>query len=447
MKQYEKYKPTKISWIGEVPSHWRETKLKYIGYLYSGLTGKGGDDFKQLGNTQNKPFIPFTNIANNERISPKQLEEVLITDNDHQNKVEKGDLFFMMSSENFDDVGKSTILLDDLGEVYLNSFCKGYRITDKNVNPLYLNYLLLNYPYRRRLMIEANGFTRINLKMEKVNDFEITLPPKDEQTVIANFLEKKTTDIDKLIYNKQKLIELLKEEKTAIINNAVTKGINSNVKLKPTNNIWIGDIPEHWEIVKCNHYIRLRHGYQFMNYDFTPEGIKVVKITQLNPDGTLDLSSATFIDESRLQEFQDILINVGDILMALTGGTIGKIIRVTEVNEPLLQNYRVGNFFPANMHMDKDFMFWILSSEIILNQIFFEQRETGQPNIGKENFNSMHIALPPLEEQIKIAKALKTGTEKIKETISKIETEILLMKEYRAALISEAVTGKIKLTT
>ena len=91
-------------------------------------------------------------------------------------------------------------------------------------------------------------------------------------------------------------------------------------------------------------------------------------------------------------------------------------------------------------------MFWILSSEIILNQIFFEQRETGQPNIGKENFNSMNIALPPLEEQIQIAKAIKTGTEKIKETISKIETEILLMKEYRAALISEAVTGKIKLT-
>jgi len=230
MKRYDKYRPTNIPWIGEIPKHWEETKLKYIGYLYSGLTGKGGDDFKQTGNPMNKPFIPFTNIANNEVIDPTKLEYVVMKEEDNnQNQVKKGDLFFMMSSENFDDVGKTTILLDDLGEAYLNSFCKGFRVTDKNVNPIYLNYLLLNYPYRRRLMIEANGFTRINLKMEKVNDFIISLPPIKEQNDIADFLSKTTTQLNKLIATNEGIFGLsdrktgfIQEYKTALISEAVT---------------------------------------------------------------------------------------------------------------------------------------------------------------------------------------------------------------------------------
>jgi len=212
---------------------------------------------------------------------------------------------------------------------------------------------------------------------------------------------------------------------------------------KPSFIDWFPEIPKHWQVVKCNHYIHLRHGYQFMNYDFTPEGIKVVKITQLKPDGTLDASEASNVDESRLNEFMDIIINEGDILMALTGGTIGKIIKVREVKEPLLQNYRVGNFFPVNDKMDKDFMFWVLSSDVILSQIFFEQRETGQPNIGKENFNSMHIALPLVSEQISIANFLDKKTSQIDALIANKKKLIELLKEERTAIINNAVTKGI----
>jgi len=230
MKRYEKYRQSNIPWIEETPKHWEETKLKYVGYLYSGLTGKSGDDFKQTGHPLNKPFIPFTNIANNEIIDPNKLEFVVIKEEDaNQNRVKIGDLFFMMSSENFDDVGKSTILLHDLGEVYLNSFCKGFRVTDKNVNPLYLNFLLLNFPYRKRLMIEANGFTRINLKMEKVNDFVILLPPLEEQNFIAEFLTKSMTHLNKLISTNENIFGLsdrktglIQEYRTSLISEVVT---------------------------------------------------------------------------------------------------------------------------------------------------------------------------------------------------------------------------------
>jgi len=211
-------------------------------------------------------------------------------------------------------------------------------------------------------------------------------------------------------------------------------------KYKDSGEVWLGDIPEHWSIVKFNLYVNLRHGYQFRDYDFTPEGIKIIKITQLLSSGELDTENVSFIDKSRLSEFEGILISDGDILMALTGGTIGKIIKVKYVQEPLLQNYRVGNFFPSSSKLNKNFLFWILSSNLILEQIFYDQRETGQPNIGKDDFNRMFFILPDKREQVIITSFLDRETARIDALIEKKKRQIELLKEKRAALISHAVT-------
>ena len=403
MNPYPNYKPSGIEWIVEIPSHWEETKLKYIGYLYAGLTGKSGEDFKQTDNPQNKPFIPFTNIANNLKINPNQLDKVVMSEDDEQNKVVKNDLFFMMSSENFDDVGKATILLNDLGECYLNSFCKGFRVTDKNVHSPYLNYLLLNDAYRRRLMIEANGFTRINLKMEKVNDFEISLPPLEEQTTIANFLDDKTKQIDKLISNKQKLIELLKEERTAIINEAVSgKGKN-------------------WERKKLKYVAKLKSGDGITADDIRPEGDYPV----YGGNGLRGYSSA-FTHEGKY------------VLIGRQGALCGNI------------NYAYGKFF-ASEHavvvsiLDGSEFVWLgeLLRSMNLNQY---SQASAQPGLSVEKLQNLTITVPPSKEQTAIVHRIQTETQRIDSTISKIEKEIELMNEYRTALISEIVTGKIKVT-
>lgn len=188
----------------------------------------------------------------------------------------------------------------------------------------------------------------------------------------------------------------------------------------------------------------LRHGFQFRDYDFTDEGVKIVKITQLNPNGYLDLTKANTIDESRISEFRDIVINEGDILMALTGGTIGKIILADIKDEILLQNYRVGNFIPlVDEELDKDYLYLQLSSPFIQKQINYHVRETGQPNIGKGDFRKIFLAIPPLEEQKQIVEHIKTETTTIDTAIAKAEREIELIKEYKEAMMSEAVMGKI----
>src|SRR5690606_5557256 len=133
---------------------------------------------------------------------PIYLGTVVINPGEKQNKVRKGDLFFLMSSEGYGDIGKTAVLADDIEEAYLNSFCKGYRVNQNKCNPYFLNYLLLSSIYRQRLLVEGKGFTRINLKMEKVTDFEIFIPSKiSEQEEVAKYLDQKTAIIDAIVSN------------------------------------------------------------------------------------------------------------------------------------------------------------------------------------------------------------------------------------------------------
>lgn len=207
----------------KVNSNYSSFRLKDLGKLYSGLSGKAGDDFNQDNNSNNKGFIPFTNIANNTYLKKDHLGTVLVYENESQNKVEKGDIFFLMSSEGYEDIGKSAILDDDLEETYLNSFCKGYRVINRKANPYFLNYLLLADNYKKLITVEGKGFTRINLKMEKINDFIVYIPPTiEEQNDIVKLLDSKTRTIDNIIVNINTQIATLKELRKTLINDVVT---------------------------------------------------------------------------------------------------------------------------------------------------------------------------------------------------------------------------------
>ena len=215
-------KDSGVEWIGEIPSGWNIKKLKYIGNLYGGLTGKSGKDFNDEDNPHNKPFIPFTNIFNNVYISDKHYQYVNVEPDERQNRVRENDLFFLMSSEGYDDLGKSSILISEIDELYLNSFCKGFRINSGKVDPLFINYQLLGDTQRKLISIEGKGFTRINLRQDKLNSTYMFIPPLQEQQQIVGYLDKETIKIDKLIDIESKRINLLKEYRQSLISDVVT---------------------------------------------------------------------------------------------------------------------------------------------------------------------------------------------------------------------------------
>lgn len=214
-------KDSGIEWIGKIPEHWEIKRLKDLGFLYSGLTGKAGSDFTDE-HQWSCDFIPFVNIANNQYISLSDMKKVIVAPQEKQNQVKKDDLFFLMSSENYEDIGKTAFLRSDIRSTYLNSFCKGFRFTAKKIAPNFANYLFSSQKYRDSFAIEGKGFTRINLKIEKVNNLFFLLPPLREQVEITEHLDKRTGHIDQIIKNINLQIEIQKELRKTLINDVVT---------------------------------------------------------------------------------------------------------------------------------------------------------------------------------------------------------------------------------
>jgi type I restriction enzyme, S subunit len=200
------------------------------------------------------------------------------------------------------------------------------------------------------------------------------------------------------------------------------------------------EVPEGWEEVKFSDYVELKHGYQFRDYDFTEEGIKVIKIGQLKQNGHLDLTNCSYISKERLDEFKEVIIKDGDILMALTGATLGKVSKVTNINEPIVQNYRVGNFYPLNSHkLLKDFFYNVFGSDLFLKQVFSRINQGAQPNVGKADFQFFKFLLPPLPEQEKIASILSKTDEQIELT----EEIIAKIEELKKGLMRQLLTKGI----
>ena len=190
---------------------WVKKKLGDLGFSFSGLSGKTIDDFGE-----GKPFIPYMNIFTNGKINSKQLEYVRIAENERQNKVEQGDWFFTTSSETPDAVGMTSVLVEDIGEAYLNSFCFGFRLYDKSeFEPEFVSYLFRSLELRKKISLFAQGSTRYNLpKQQMFNKLYISYPSSlSEQRRIASIL----SSADKVIDSTQKLIAKYKSIKQGMM--------------------------------------------------------------------------------------------------------------------------------------------------------------------------------------------------------------------------------------
>jgi type I restriction enzyme S subunit len=433
IKCYEKYKQTKNFWYPEVPSHWLLSKVKYIAKTIAG--GTPSTDKSEYWDNGDIPWLPSGKLQNCEITTAEKFITEEGLNNSSTKWIKSNTTLIALTGATCANIGflrfqacanQSVVAIDEFQD---------------KANSRFLFYMLISM--RKQILTHQSGGAQAGINDGNVKNLFLVVPPLNEQLKISQYLDHQTAIIDQLIQQKEKLIVLLKEKRQSVINEAVTKGLNPNAKMKDSGIEWLGEVPESWELVKFNRYVFLKHGYQFRDYDFTDEGVKIVKITQLKADGSLDVSNASFIDINRISEFKEIIIEEGDILMALTGGTIGKIIKVEKVDEILLQNYRVGKFIPTSNRLSKDFLFWVLSSIQIQYQIFFAQKETGQPNIGKEDFGKMMFVLPPISEQSEIVQFIANSIKKISDLIRLIELEIVKLNDYRQSIISEAVTGKI----
>lgn len=419
---YPECKARRAGWLGKLPATWEIVRLKYAAQLI----GQKIDP---------KPHHKYVGMENIESGTGRYVATQDAVSEGLSSSFDKGDVLF----------GKlrpylAKTWLAEFGGVCSSEFLV---LRGQRVCPEYLKYYTMTEGFVDQVNSSTYGAKMPRASWDFISLLDVPVPSVDEAKTIAHFLDCETAKIDALIEKQQQLIELLREKRQTVINHAITKGLNPNAPMRDSGVEWLGEVPEGWRVAKFTQYINIRHGHQFRDYDFVDEGTKIVKITQLNKDGFLDLSKCSYVSSARLHEFEDIRIVAKDILMCLTGGTIGKIIRVGSVNEPLLQNYRVGHFSSSKSSMSDDYIYYLMSSDAILGQINFLLRETGQPNIGMEDFGEMQICIPNLDAQKEISQYLNEILPKLSKVKDVASSAISYLRERRTALISAAVTGKI----
>lgn len=285
-------------------------------------------------------------------------------------------------------------------------------------------------------MIQA---TIQNVSAEKYASYVIPFPPIQEQQAIAAFLDCETGRIDTLIGKKQRFVELLKEKRTALISHAVTKGLNPKIKMKPSGVNWLGDVPEHWDVKRMKHLGAIRYGLGEPP-EYVDDGLPFIRATDINR-GRVEMDLVKKIRPEDVPWSRNPQLKLNEILVVRSGAYTGDSAIITSNVANCIAGY---DMVYTPMKAYAPFMAWVLLSKYMLNgQIYLERMRAAQPHLNAEELGNFVVMLPPLPEQQAIADFLDYETGKIDVLMAKVETAIETLKEYRTALISAAVTGKI----
>lgn len=353
-------------------------------------------------------------------------------------RVDKGDLVMSICGT----IGRPVII--NIPSCIHDGFVQLYDI--RNADTEYLYYILQFH--EKDFEAKGQPGTQVNLNTTIVENFIVYFPSLPEQCQIATIL----STADAVIEKTQAAIAKYKAIKQGMLQDLFTRGIDTVTgKLRPSyqdapelyKESKLGWIPKEWNEEIFGEQIELVHGHQFRNYDFTEFGVAVVKIGQVKPDN-VDLSNCSFVSADRMEEFRNETIRNGDVLMALTGATLGKACLVSGLSNPVLQNYRVGRFEPKvkEKDIDKSYLYYTLTAGELLNQIFNKVNSGAQGNIGKADFEKAFFKKPPFTEQKLIAERLNSLNKKLQ-----TEQDFLhKQQQIKAGLMNDLLSGQKKLT-
>ncbi len=422
MNRYNSYKDSGVEWVDLIPIHWKKSKLKYVSEIITGNTPSKNNDDNYLNGKYLwiKPdglngFIPTNDCK--ERISDIGLSETRI-------------------------VPPLSVLLNGIGNIGKFGYSEFASSTNQQIHSVVFNNDVNN---KFGLYLISNLTDEMNKNSEKVvisiytktklSNLDIILPPLQEQEQIVAYLDKKTAIVDTLISSKEKKINILKEKRTALINHVITKGLDPNVKLKDSGVEWIGEIPEHWEMKKMKYLFQIRKrisgelGYDVLS--ITQKGVKIKDIESGKGQVSMDYTKYQIV------EIGDFAMNHMDLL---TG-----FIDISPYKGVTSPDYRV--FTKTDEKINSKFYLSLFQFGYT-NKVFygFGQGSSmfGRWRLPSSEFNNFKLPYPSLEEQNQIVKYLDNKFQEIDETILLEEKKIETLKEYRQALISEVVTGKIK---
>jgi type I restriction enzyme S subunit len=437
---YPAYRPSEHIWLKRVPAHWRERKLKFAARAQASNVDK-----KTTENEQAVQLCNYTEVYNHEKIA-EGLPFMWATAT--QREIEKfqlcaGDVMITKDSESWADIAVPAWVPADLDGVLCGYHLSHIRPNPAELDGAYLYFLLASEAVNYQFRVAANGVTRFGLPAHDIDQAAVVLPPLDEQRAIVCFLDAKTAEIDGLIGRKQRLLELLAEQRSALITKAVTKGLNPNAPLKSSGLPWLGDVPAHWGVKRLD---LLNDAYRPIMYGIVlpgpnvDDGVPIIKGGDVRPDRLAPnrLSRTTFeIDEAHATS----RVRGGDIVYAIRGSYgDAEIVPSALSGANLTQD--TARIAPAE-GVSTDWLLYALKAEPTRQQLASRSLGATIKGVNIRDLKRAMLAVPPVSEQAGIARHLAALDERGRRLQNAVETHVERLREMRSALITAAVTGQI----
>jgi type I restriction enzyme, S subunit len=419
---YPAYKDSAVEWLGQIPAHWDVRRLKFVAKIFNGATPNTIEE-KYWGGTIN--WVTPEDLGN--------LDSIYITETKRKitnegylscgtTLVPRGSIIISTRAP----IGH--IAVADL-DVCTNQGCRAL-VPNVQINSLFLYFVL--YTSKSELQSLGSGSTFKELSSGELKDFSISIPNIHEQLLIAAFLDRETAQIDTLITHKRELIDLLRQQRSAIISHAVTKGLDAQVPTKDSGVEWLGEIPAHWEVR------RLKNVAPSVN---TKLGKK--------PENKIYIGLENIQSGNGILLFESISENVESIVSAFQTGDVlfGKLrpylAKVVHANFDGVCTTEILILRPDKQLSESRFLFYMLLTHNFISIIDSMTYGAKMPRANSNQIGNLPACLPPLPEQRSIAEYLDHETARIDHLITEIEASIELLRQQRTALISAAVTGRI----
>lgn len=412
MEKYKEYKDSGVQWLGEIPSHWKVRKMKYT---FIERSEKNHPYEKPLCATQSKGVIPQSLYEGRVVVVNKGFEGLKL--------VKIGD--FVISLRSFQGGIEYAYYQGIISAAYTVLQPK-----DSYMSPFF-KYLLKSHDYIQLLQTCVTGIREgQNINYPLLSKKAIPLPPLAEQHSIVTFLDTKCSLLDTLLSNKEKQISLLQEMKQRVIADAVTRGVNPNVKLKATNIPWLPEIPEHWDMSKVSSHFRQR------NVKVSDKEYPALSVSKMGVTPQLDNVALSNVEGNsrKLVKVGDYAVNSRSDRKGSCGVSQyeGSVSLITIVLEPF--------------DIDRGYVHYLFRSNPWIEE-FYRNGRGIVADLWTTNYQmmkGMYLPIPPLSEQRAIVSYITERTSKIDTLIEKLTKEIECVKEYKQRLISDVVTGQVK---
>lgn len=434
MSQYPNYAQSTTAWIGQIPSHWKQSSLKHvIEHLVAGGTPSTSDDSFWANGDEGTPWVSIGDMSRRDVVTEttKRLTDAGLKDR-RLTPLEAGTVIYSIYAS----VGFAAILeLPAVTNQAILGLCH-----DDGVNSKYLRAYL--NAMRPHVLREASSNTQDNLNSEKVKNLPFVLPPMDEQIAIAAYLDAETKRIDELINEKGNLLKLLIELRGGIIRE-LTAGIHLKSAMQETGNVFMPVIPSDWDMSGIGRFSNLGNGSTPLkdNADYWDGGTYPwLNSSVVNQDEVTEGSE--LVTENALKQCHLPIVPSGSVLVALTGQ--GKTRgQATMLRIEATINQHLAYIHTDGERLDGEYLFWVLSGQFNALRMISDGQGGTKGALTCDDLRKFQIPLPPLETQKKIAARLYEDTRRVDELVEYAKKEITVLAELRSSTITDAVLGRI----